>query len=74
MVTKRNARVFSSVLFVLGILSIFGSLFTWINSRASSHSHEEQTHAQELGNFIGLWPPTFFILSSLIDRWAEERL
>ena len=71
MITKKNARVFSSVLVGLGFLSIVASLVTWFTAKASSPSHEELSEGQRFGLFIGLWPPTFFILSNLVHRVAE---
>jgi hypothetical protein len=74
MVTQKNVRLFSNVLMGLGFLSIVGALAAWISTRASGGSHEEQSEGQRMANFIGLWPPTFFILSSVLDRMAERRM
>ena len=74
MLTKHNVRLFSSILMGLGFLSIVGALATWISTRAGGGSHEEQSEGQRMANFIGLWPPTFFILSNVLDRMAERRM
>jgi hypothetical protein len=31
-----------------------------------------QTHTERIGSFIGLWAPTFFILSNRFDRNAKK--
>jgi hypothetical protein len=72
MVTKKNVRIFSSVLLGLGFFSILASLFTWFRAKSTSPSHDELSEGQRFGLFIGLWPPTFFILSNLVGRLAEE--
>jgi hypothetical protein len=74
MLTKSNVRLISSVFMGLGFLSIVGALAVWISTRANGGSHEEQSEGQRMANFIGLWPPTFFILSNVLDRMAEKRM
>jgi len=36
-------------------------------------SPEALAHAERFGIFVGLWAPTFFILSSRFDRYADKK-
>jgi len=36
-------------------------------------SFEVRTHGELFGIFVGLWAPTFLILSNRIARYVEER-
>jgi hypothetical protein len=74
MLTRNNVRILSQVFLGLGVLSILGSFGSWIATRSGTNTHEEKTAGQQLANFIGLWPPTLFILSNLLDRYARERM
>lgn len=53
---------FSSVLHVLGYISIIASIAAWYFA-SSSGSPEAVAHGERFGIFIGLWAPTFFVLS-----------
>ena len=33
-----------------------------------------QAHAERFGIFVGLWAPTFFILSNRFDRYADKTI
>jgi hypothetical protein len=61
----RNA---SDLCFAGGVLSIAGSIFLWGLRRATAN----EGHAERLGIFVGLWAPTFFILSHRFERYAER--
>lgn len=52
------------------MLSIVLSIWIWwfMNGDAP----EEQAHAERFGIFIGLWAPTFLILSNRFDRYADK--
>jgi len=58
----------SKLCFVLGFASIIGSIAIWYMSGGTSA--ENQAHGERFGIFIGLWAPTFFILSNRFDRYA----
>jgi hypothetical protein len=60
----------SNLCFALGFLSIFGSIVIWILTGGTAA--ETQAHAERFGIFVGLWAPTFFILSNRFDRYAEK--
>lgn len=60
----------SQICFILGFASILASIVIWFLMGGTSP--ETQAHAERFGIFIGLWAPTFFILSNRFDRYAEK--
>ena len=60
----------SSLCFLLGFASILGSIGIWFLTGGTSP--DTQAHAERFGIFVGLWAPTFFILSNRFDRYAEK--
>jgi hypothetical protein len=63
-------KVLSLTCLFLGFASIVGSIAIWYLTRGPSL--ETQAHAERFGIFVGLWAPTFFILSNRFDRYAEK--
>lgn len=61
----------SNVCFILGFVSIVGSIAIWFLTGGTAA--DTQAHAERFGIFVGLWSPTFFILSNRFDRYAEKR-
>ena len=57
----------SQVCHVFGYLSIIASVATWMFAQGNG-SIESIAHAERFGVFVGLWAPTFFILSMKYDR------
>ena len=55
---------------VLGFLSIGGSIAIWYMT--GGKSLELQAHGERFGIFVGLWAPTFMILSNRFDRYADK--
>lgn len=55
----------SLVLFVLGFASIIASIAIWYVAK-----EPDLAHGERFGIFVGLWAPTFFILS---DRFSTKR-
>lgn len=53
--------VLSKVCFVAGFLSIAASIGIWYISGPDA------AHAERFGIFVGLWAPTFFILSNKLE-------
>ena len=51
----------SKILSVAGLVSIIASILAW--SLASGETAAELAHAERWGIFVGLWAPTFLILS-----------
>ncbi len=56
----------SDLLHGLGFTSIFGAVSLWFRS-ASSDDKEARARAERLAIFIGLWPPTFFLLGKVLQ-------
>ncbi|MDB6173864.1 MAG: hypothetical protein JWL59_3175 [Chthoniobacteraceae bacterium] len=61
----------SNICFVLGFASILGSIAIWF--LLGGPNVDLQPHAERFGIFVGLWAPTFFILSNRFDRYAEKK-
>jgi hypothetical protein len=57
------SNTLSNLCFLAGFLSIGVSIAVWFFYRDS-----DVAHAERLGIFIGLWAPTFFILSGRFHR------
>ena len=53
----------SLVCHILGYASIIASIATWYLASGAG-SAEAVAHAERFGIFVGLWAPTFFILSN----------
>jgi hypothetical protein len=56
----------STLLHSLGAASIAGSLSLWGRSAAVSDRYGK-AKAQRLAIFVGLWPPTFFLLGKVLQ-------
>ncbi len=65
--TKENLRLLSDICLYAGFVSIVGSILTWFTA-----SKEDRAYGERFGIFIGLWVPSFFILSHRLSRKAEE--
>ena len=66
-VTKENLKTASDLSLFLGFLSIFASIITWYTAK-----DDDRAHGERFGIFVGLWVPSFFILSNRLARKAEE--
>lgn len=64
-------KTLSTACFYLGFASIFGSIAIWISQGGRSGEPEKSAHGERFGIFVGLWAPTFFILSDRFSRAAE---
>ena len=64
---KENLRLLSDICLYLGFLSILGSIIAWATA-----SRENRAYGERFGIFIGLWVPSFFILSNRLSRKADE--
>ena len=71
MLSKKTLDMLSNLCFVLGFVSILGSIFMWWITKGDG-SIEALAHAERFGIFVGLWAPTFFILSSRLNRYADK--
>jgi hypothetical protein len=56
----------STLLHSLGAASIAGSLSLWGRSARASNRHAK-ARAERLAIFVGLWPPTFFLLGKVLQ-------
>lgn len=58
-------QILSKVCLVAGFLSIFGSIAIWFLSSG------DPAHAERFGIFVGLWAPTFMILSERFEKISD---
>jgi hypothetical protein len=65
-----HLKLLSKLCFVLGFASIVGSIAIWFLTGGTTP--ESLAHAERFGIFVGLWAPTFLILSNRFDRYAER--
>lgn len=65
-----HLKLLSKLCFVLGFASIIGSIAIWFLTGGTTP--ESLAHAERFGIFVGLWAPTFLILSNRVDRYAER--
>ena len=66
----------STLLHSLGLASIAGAISLWGRS-ASKGDKEKMARAERLAIFVGLWPPTFFLLGKVlqdIEAAPEEQV
>ena len=61
-------RFLSNICFVAGFGSVLASIAIWFFSKDPDNSHGER-----FGIFVGLWAPTFFALSSRLDKYAAAK-
>ena len=64
-------KLLSLISFILGCASIMGSIAIWFIQGGQDAPVEARMHAELFGIFVGLWAPTFFILSNRFDRYAD---
>ncbi|MBM3762731.1 MAG: hypothetical protein FJW36_21105 [Acidobacteria bacterium] len=64
---KQSLNSLSMVCLLGGFASIVGSIVMWNISK-----DPDPAHGERFGIFIGLWAPTFFALSSRLERLAER--
>lgn len=55
-------KTISLVSFVLGFVSIIASIGIWYVAK-----EPDLAHGERFGIFVGLWAPTFFILSDRLN-------
>ena len=68
---KDTLKGLSDLCFVLGFLSTLGSIGTWAMIKKDGNP-EQSAYAERFGIFVGLWAPTFFILSNRLKSYAAE--
>ena len=62
----KRAGLSSDLLHSLGFTSIGAAVSLWVRS-ASVDEQEKKARAERLAIFIGLWPPTFFLLGKVLQ-------
>jgi len=63
---QNKLKQLSGLCFVMGFASIIGSIAIWMLTKGTSV--EEIAHAERFGIFVGLWAPTFFVLSGRLKE------
>ncbi len=66
---KGQLQLLADVSLAMGFLSIIISIVVF---RTHKESQTDQSRAERTGIFIGLWVPSFFILSNRLARKATE--
>jgi hypothetical protein len=64
--TLRKLGMNSDVLHGLGLGSIVAAVSLWARS-ASVEDWRQKARAERLAIFVGLWPPTFFLLGKVLQ-------
>lgn len=62
-------RWLASICFPLGFVSIIASIAVWITQGGTGG---DPAHGERFGIFVGLWAPTFFILTDRFERTADR--
>jgi hypothetical protein len=62
----RKLGVGSDLLHSLGFASMLGSLSLWGRS-ATQSKEDKKARAERVAIFVGLWPPTFFLLGKVMQ-------
>ena len=68
---QKQHTLLSKACFLLGFASIIASIAVWFLTGGTEP--ETKAHAERFGIFIGLWAPTFFILSNRFGRFSEGK-
>jgi len=62
------SRILSNICFVAGFVSVLASIAIWYLAK-----EPDLAHGERFGIFVGLWAPTFFALSSRLDRFVTAK-
>jgi len=69
---SKAAEMLGHVCFFGGFASIIGSIAIWYLKTNGVETAELKAHGERFGIFVGLWAPTFFILSHRLSHFAKE--
>ena len=69
--TLHRVGLRSDLLHGLGFASIFGAISLWGRSAMVSNENG-RARAERLAIFVGLWPPTFFLLGKVLQDIEAE--
>ncbi|MGF1573302.1 MAG: hypothetical protein ACFCU1_09540 [Sumerlaeia bacterium] len=72
MLTSTQYKRLSLICFIGGFTSIIASIGIWFLTGGTDP--DTMAHAERFGIFVGLWAPTFFILSNQFGRKAEGQI
>jgi hypothetical protein len=64
----KTLRTMGDACFLAGFASIAASIAIWGIKKGT----DEDAKAERFGIFVGLWAPTFFILSNRFERYADR--
>ena len=70
-----SMKILSNVCFVCGFLSIAASIAVWYLAKSGENifwQNGDIAHGERFGIFVGLWAPTFFILSERFDKIGNK--
>lgn len=77
---KSTLQLLSNLCFIGGFASIAGSILVWyiLGGNTAVNWHDaaacaQKAYGERFGLFIGLWAPTFFILSNRFSFYAMKR-
>jgi hypothetical protein len=68
---KHQLKQLSDLSFILGFASILGAIGMWFLGKRDK-SPEGDAHAERFGIFVGLWAPTFLIISERLAKYSDE--
>jgi hypothetical protein len=76
---KSTLQLLSNLCFVFGFISIIASILIWYllagNSPidwSNAAACAQRAYGERFGIFVGLWAPTFFILSDRFYNYSEK--
>jgi len=68
---SNQLKTLSLICLVLGFTSIVGSIAIWYFT--GGKTPDLQAHGERFGIFVGLWAPTFMIISNRFDRYSDNK-
>lgn len=68
---KQQIRQASDLCFLLGFLSVLASIGMWFFGKRDGSS-DATAHGERYGIFVGLWAPTFLIISDRLKGYGDD--
>ena len=65
--SSKTLKMLSNICFIGGFASIIGSIGIWYFFKG-----QDSAYAERFGIFVGLWAPTFFVLSARLEQYAAS--
>jgi len=69
-------KILANICFVCGFLSIGASIAVWYLAKSGENflwQTGDVAHSERFGIFVGLWAPTFFILSERFEKITNKQ-